>query len=149
MIPGARVSFCNTLLSTVLRSASDAAVALAGSALMARCAAVPSPSKSSSGEGHGDFRALNSRQFSVPIISSDELFSRGEGPDQAGHRQVRHESDQTMPEEMRAYREDGTDLVINRAEDKRCQIHAGSNQQGEATDALLSGVDYSQDHYRE
>ena len=123
----------------MLQNPPGAAIALVGPALMARCAAVPSPTASSSGEGHGDRKALHSRQHSLPIISSDELFSSGVAPYQAGHGQIRHESDQTMPEKMRAYREDGTDLVINRAEDKRCQIHAGSHQQGEAA-ALARGL---------
>ena len=54
-----------------------------------------------------------------------------------------------MPEEMCTYREDGTNLIINRAKEERCQIHPGSSQQGEASDSLLSRVDYSQYQYRE
>src|SRR3712207_9407710 len=98
------------------------------------------PTESSSAGGHGGYRAPDAGPCHLPIVSSYRLFSRGEAKDQSAHGQVGNESDQTMPEEMRTYRQDGTYLVINRAEEESGEIHSRSGHQCEASCLLLSRV---------
>src|SRR3712207_8168435 len=61
---------------------------------------------------------------------------------QVAHYQVRNKSDENVPEVMGTDRQDGTDLIINRAEEESCHKNTCGCKQGEAGNPPFARVEY-------